>query len=597
MNLFNTFIKLLKIFRQYLGRKMYLVFVISTGSAFAEGFGITLLLPLSKVVEDSGIPEGKLERIFYNVLVSIGVEDSLIGILVVIGVVFLTKGLLVFAQKAYSSYLMANLMKELKIRMFDAYSKMNYLYYTTKNSGHFINIINGQIGGLCTSFTALVNFTIKVIVTIVYLGLALFITWEFALMAIFSGAVMLFSFQFISNYILKLSRKTSMEMGHHNKLIVQTLQAFKYIISTHQIEHLGTKISQNVNKLRMYQFNQQLASSVITSIKEPLSVMFIIGIVIFQVMVLDAPIAPIFVAILLFYRSIGSIIAIQSHWQNIMNRMGSIEMVTSEFIALDQNKEKNGNKKLGPLSKGIEICNVSFAYEKTLNNVLMDINLFISFDKTIAFVGESGAGKSTLIDLLTLLLRPTNGSLLIDGVDSNNINLASWRQQIGYVSQETVVFDDTIKNNICLWENSSNSNTSMIEAVKTAAGQAHIAEFIETLPEGYNTLVGDRGIRLSGGQRQRLFIARELFKQPNLLILDEATSSLDTESELHIQKSIDALKGKMAVVLIAHRLSTVRNVDYIYVLDKGEVIEKGTYQELRNNKQSHFCKMVEMQVL
>jgi subfamily B ATP-binding cassette protein MsbA len=199
--------------------------------------------------------------------------------------------------------------------------------------------------------------------------------------------------------------------------------------------------------------------------------------------------------------------------------------------------------------------------------------------------------------MLTLMLRPRTGRIEIDGVDADEVDLPSWRSQIGYVSQETVVFDDTIANNISLWQGDMEEDPALRERVIDAAERAYADHFIRDLPNSYQTVVGDRGVRLSGGQRQRLFVARELFKRPNLLILDEATSALDTESERYIQQSINALKGEMTVVIIAHRLSTIKNVDYVYVLDEGRVIEEGSYHELRGHEGSQFREMVEMQTL
>ena len=240
---------------------------------------------------------------------------------------------------------------------------------------------------------------------------------------------------------------------------------------------------------------------------------------------------------------------------------------------------------------------MDFRYDDSDENILKSVNIQIPVNKMIAFVGESGAGKSTLIDTLTLLLKPQNGNIYIDGIDSSEIKVSSWRSQIGYVSQETVVFDDTVANNICLWKGDYENDPDVRDRVEKAAQRAYADEFIQNMSLGYQTVVGDRGVRLSGGQRQRLFIARELYKNPNLLILDEATSSLDTESERYIQKSIDALKGSMTVVIIAHRLSTIKNSDLIYVLEKGQIIESGTYNELSLNSESRFAQMVAIQSL
>ena len=193
---------------------------------------------------------------------------------------------------------------------------------------------------------------------------------------------------------------------------------------------------------------------------------------------------------------------------------------------------------------------------KADGNVLKGINLRIPLKQTIAIIGSSGAGKSTVADILTLLLTPTSGKLLIDGIASTNLDQGSWRKQIGYVCQETVVFDETIAANICLHEDLYPTDDDVRERVHDAAAQAFASSFIEAMPDGFNTVVGDRGVRLSGGQRQRLFIARELYKKPRLLLLDEATSALDAESEKAIQDGIEALHGQVTVVLIAHRLAT-----------------------------------------
>ena len=164
-------------------------------------------------------------------------------------------------------------------------------------------------------------------------------------------------------------------------------------------------------------------------------------------------------------------------------------------------------------------------------------------------------------------------------------------------AQEAVIFDDTIANNISMWSRSFEDEQHCTSRIRKAAAQAHLLEFIDSLPEGFETFVGDRGVRLSGGQRQRLVIAREMFREPRLLILDEATSALDSESEQAIERSINDLKGSVTVILIAHRLSTVRNVDQVYVFDKGSIVEQGDYQELKNRSNSKFSRLVELQML
>ena len=594
--MFSSIFKYFRIFRHYVGRRLYVLLALGIGVALAEGLGITMLLPLLKVVEGGGPPDNQLGRIFYDALSMVGVEDSLIGILVVIGVVFVLKGIFFFCQYGYRGYLQAQLLRELKTRMFDAYSNMDYNYYMQKNTGHFINIINNQISGFYGSFNAYTTFLSQIILAISYFTLAFFITWQFALMAIGAGLLILFIFRTLNVFIRNLSRKVSIEGGNLNTLLIQAIQAFKYLASTNTMEHPRSKAMKSIYRLTGYELWQRVGLAFTHAIREPVSILLIIGIVVIQVMILGASLTPIFVAILLFYRGTGTVLAIQSGWQDTMSMIGGVEMVHKEFAILAENRESSGEHVLDPLCDKIELRNVSFTYQKVRENVFNNINVCISANTTVAIVGESGSGKSTLIDMLTLMLKPQSGEVLIDGVPGHEIELKSWRKQIGYVSQETVMFDDTIANNISLWYG-NDGEASIKSQIRNAARSAHIAEYICTLEEGYDTVVGDRGIRLSGGQRQRLFIARELFKNPKLLILDEATSALDTESEHFIQKSIDDLKGKMTVVIIAHRLSTIRNVDYLYVLDKGKVVEEGTYRHLKDHKQSRFRKMVDMQIL
>jgi ABC-type multidrug transport system fused ATPase/permease subunit len=364
------------------------------------------------------------------------------------------------------------------------------------------------------------------------------------------------------------------------------------------MQRIRPAVMGSIRRIASYQVRQQVAVAFTSAVKEPLSIFFIVVIVIVQVTLLDQAIAPILVAIVLFHRGIQAVFGVQSGWQAALNTVGAVEMVRDELDALQRHREEGGETVIGPLSQGIELDRMSFAYQDGHQAVLSEVSLVIPARTTVALVGMSGAGKSTLVDLLTLLLKPTAGAIRIDGVPGSEIELASWRSQIGYVSQETVIFDDTIAANIAMLSDGRTPDRSEWEVqVREAARRAHIADFIEELPEGYDTVVGDRGVRLSGGQRQRLFIARELFKRPNLLILDEATSALDSESEQAIQQSIDSLRGHMTVVVIAHRLSTIRNVDRVFVLERGRLVEEGDYAELRELPQSRFREMVELQIL
>ena len=247
------------------------------------------------------------------------------------------------------------------------------------------------------------------------------------------------------------------------------------------------------------------------------------------------------------------------------------------FQVLDEPTEEqldHGTREIATFDREIEFANVSFAYDAEL--VLQDVSFKAPKGSVIALVGASGAGKSTLVDLIPRFYEPTSGRILVDGVDSRELKLESLRALTGIVSQDTVLFNDTVSNNIAYGA----AEQYTIEQIERAARAANAHEFIMALPQRYDTLLGERGTRLSGGQRQRLAIARALLVDPPILILDEATSALDTESERLVQEAVDCLLAGRTVFVIAHRLSTIVHADLILVLDRGRIVERGTHAEL-----------------
>lgn len=248
----------------------------------------------------------------------------------------------------------------------------------------------------------------------------------------------------------------------------------------------------------------------------------------------------------------------------------------SVFKLIDEPIQKNsGNIELSQCKGDVEFNNVSFSYESKPDVILDRISLNAKPNQMVALVGKSGSGKSTLVKMMPRFYEVTEGDIIIDGHSINDIELKNLRSNISMVSQDVILFNDTIENNIAYAMPDKSR-----EDVKRAAQQAHLTEFIEKLPKQYETLVGDKGVLLSGGQRQRIAIARALLKDAPILILDEATSSLDSESEYHIQEAINELRKNRTTFVIAHRLSTIESADKIYVLDKGKIIESGTHSEL-----------------
>jgi len=240
----------------------------------------------------------------------------------------------------------------------------------------------------------------------------------------------------------------------------------------------------------------------------------------------------------------------------------------------------------------IELEGVCFKYSNARSYALKNVTLTINKGSTVAIVGESGAGKSTLIDIILGLIKPQKGIVKIDGIDRNEVDLYSYRRLFSIVPQDPLLFNDTVSHNI-LYDFRDNIDDSTIKRAIEAAEIANINDLIESMPRGYSTVVGEKGIKLSGGQRQRIAIARALFRNPEIIIFDEATSSLDSESERLIQGSLDRIRGEKTLIIIAHRLSTVVNADNIIVLKDGEVVEVGTHHSLveKGGIYSHLCRM------
>tara|TARA_B100001063_G_scaffold57160_1_gene51376 strand:+ start:134 stop:1942 length:1809 start_codon:yes stop_codon:yes gene_type:complete len=589
----------IRMFQNYLGKRIYIIFALGLFASLSEGFGILMIMPLLETLDGSEVnpSDGFASNIMFNIINFFNFDNSPVTVLLIIAFAFCFKGLLSFAALSVNAILMGTLLRELKGRLFDHYTLMSYKYFSSKNTGHFTNLINEQSTKALDAFSQLTTLGGQVINTIVLMTLAFMLSWEFGSMAVGVGIILLLLFVKLSAWVRTLSRITASENGVLTKWLVQTLQAFKYLAATGQTKVLKTSISKSIAKLVKNQVGMSIAASFTQSVREPIAVLFIVCIVFIQIIIFEQTLEPILVSIVLFYRALNTVMGIQGAFQATYTLIGSMEIVDKEFQNQKANKVSIGKRETQTFSNEILLQNVTFAYNNEEKKIIKDMTIKFPVKKSIAIVGESGAGKSTLVDLITLIHQPDQGNIYIDDVNSTDIKKSSWRSQIGYVSQDTVIFDDTIKNNISMWNCKNITEGELEVKVRDAARQANILEFIDNLPEGFESYVGDRGLLLSGGQKQRLFIARELFRNPNLLILDEATSALDSGSEKEIQKSIDNLKGQISVIIIAHRLSTIKNVDLIYVLKNGIIIESGTYQELATNEKSNFSNLIAMQSL
>lgn len=291
------------------------------------------------------------------------------------------------------------------------------------------------------------------------------------------------------------------------------------------------------------------------------------------------------VAVLMTYTPARRLVLVYNNFQTVLAVIERMDAIRAEPL------EQQGTLAPGALSDSIDFSGVSFVYPSKDNYALRDINISIKRGSVVALVGKSGAGKTTFVDLLAGFYRPTSGAVLIDGVDTREMTLKALRGQTGIVSQEVILFNDTVSANIAYGKPDA-TEAEVVEASKAAF--AH--EFITALPDGYQTTIGERGIKLSGGERQRISIARAVLKNPPILILDEATSSLDTQSEMLVQKALENLMENRTTIIVAHRLSTVRNADRIVVLDEGKVVEEGTHGELLETG-GHYKRFYSLQMI
>ena len=272
------------------------------------------------------------------------------------------------------------------------------------------------------------------------------------------------------------------------------------------------------------------------------------------------------------FRLLPSVGRINEHVNNILYAVPSVDLIYGDLKGIEDYQESKGEEegKEWSFEHGITAKHITYAYPNTDTNVLEDANCVIPKGKTVAFIGSSGAGKTTMADIILGLLAPQRGKILVDDIDVFK-NLTMWHHQIGYIPQVIYLSDDTIRNNIAFGIHEDQIDE---EAVRTALKKAQLAEFVDTLPDGLDTIVGDRGVRLSGGQRQRIGIARALYHDPEILVLDEATSALDNETETAVMEAIESLQGSKTMIIIAHRLTTIQNGDIIYEVGDGKVTER-----------------------
>jgi subfamily B ATP-binding cassette protein MsbA len=496
----------------------------------------------------------------------------------VIVLVFVARGIGTFMGSYGSAWVGQRVVMDLRSRMFDKLLQLPQRYYGDHLSGNLISKFSFDVVQVAVAVThvvtALVRDSIAVTGLLCYL---LWLDWKLTLITFATIPPIALTVRAFNRRLRLLTRRTQRSVGEITQVLQESIEGQKVVkIFGGQTYEKG-RFGEAVNRVRRLLMKEQAAAAANMPITQ-LFAAIAVGVVIYQVTLdvqADRTTVGSFVsfiaAMLLILGPLKRITGVTEHLQRGLSAAESV------FGLIDETPEDDrGTVELGRARGELRFEAVAFRYPGAERSALSNVSLHIQPGETVALVGQSGSGKTTFANLIPRFYHPSAGRLLVDGHDIEDITLASLRANVGLVSQDVVLFNDSIAANIAYGGKAGASEAEILAAAKAA----HASEFIDVLPDGMDTLVGEHGVKLSGGQRQRLAIARTLLKNAPILILDEATSALDSESERHVQAGLDALMRGRTTIVIAHRLSTVERADRIVVLDKGEIAEIGTHREL-----------------
>lgn len=580
----------------YSGKKLYINLLGMIIISFLDGIGLLLLIP---VINYSGIlsfEEGassytKHLGFFQDVPTIIGLTYILVAFLIVNVLQNLLQRFVtiqnVEIQQGFTRFLRLGIYRDLL--------QASWGFYIKNRKSDLINTITAELARVSVGTNTFLQFITAIIFTFIQIAIALILSPKITAFVLLSGLILaIFSRGFIKRSRLLGSRTT--EVGRTFMAgITDNFNGMKDIKSN-ALEQSRmawfSSVSQQIYEEQMEyvklkttsQFYYKMASAVLISI-----------FIFLSVNIFNAQAGQLMLVIIIFARLWPRVTGIQSGLEQISSTIPALKSVINlknESRSARELEDLN-TRKIEPLKikQGIKCENIYFRYNQNESKYALEkINVFFPANQMTAVVGKSGAGKSTLIDLLMGLNRPEKGGIYIDENCLTNEVLLALRKSISYVPQDPFLFNTTIRENLQIVYPDA-SDEQIFEALKFAA-----ADFVKELPQGLDTLIGDRGIRLSGGERQRLVLARAILRKPSILVLDEATSALDTENETKIQEALERLNGKMTIIVIAHRLSTIKNADQVVVLDKGEIIQQGEFGQLAKEEGSMFSNLLRKQL-
>lgn len=508
-----------------------------------------------------------------------GKEKALLIICGVMLAIFFMKNLFRYAAMYFMAPVRNGIMYDLRKQLYDKFLELPLSFYSEEKKGSLISTMTFDVQEIEWSILNVLEAVFKS--PIIMLGSVIFMLYIHVQLTLFVFVLILFTALIIGGISRSLKQKSGMAQ---EKIAGVTSHLEESLGAMRIIKAFG---AENWQRHKFNQENTQyrnLLTEVLRrrDLSAPLSEFLGVGIVTVllwygSTLVFQESLAPetFFAFVFAFYQVIEPAKSFSSAYYNIRKGLAALDRIDRIMHTENHVAEPSAPVNKTTFDADIVFRNVSFRYEGSDNNALHQINISIKKGSKIALVGSSGSGKSTMVDLLPRFYDPVEGEIYLDGIDIRNLRLQDLRKMFGVVSQDALLFNDTVEDNIRFGEYAYSE-----EEIRQAAIAAHAHDFIAEMPFGYKTNIGDRGVKLSGGQRQRLTIARAILRNPSILILDEATSALDSESEKAVQEALSEIMEGRTAFIIAHRLSTIKNADLILVLDKGSIVEQGTHEQL-----------------